>query len=111
MVCFETCKIVFDGVDILLLLDGETKFGWLSDFLYLLDFNDTFFKNSKHVGDKANMVFSDVEPTEISKAWLETAFVILEDGLLGNFEILANYRWGRFLLHTNGSKGEISELG
>lgn len=59
-------------------------------FLYILYGNDALFNDAEHVGYEQNVFLSNVDPPEIGETALEAALIILKDGLMRDFKILAN---------------------
>lgn len=86
--------------------DWKGKLNRFDEFLYFFNFNDALFEDSKHVGNKTDMLFSNVESAEVCESRFKGAFVILEDSLLRDFEILADDGWWGFFFHLQ-ARGDL----
>jgi len=71
----------------------------LSEFSNRINWNGNLFYNTEHARDKNEMLLPDVHPSEIRDTRLESAPVVLEDGLALDPHVLAYDLAGGFFVH------------
>lgn len=100
MIGLEPRKVIFySWIITKFFLNSKREFDRFDKFLDFLNFDNTLFEYAEHIGDKANMLLSNVESSKICETRFEWAFVILEDSLMRDFEVFADDGRGGLFFH------------
>lgn len=107
MIGLEPWKVIFySWIITKFFLNSKREFDRFDKFLDFLNFDNTLFEDTEHIGYEANMLLSNVESSKICETRFERTFVILEDCLMRDFEVFADDSRGGLFFHFESSDYE-----